>query len=237
MIWRKVLYTQFFVRAQLAPRYNKCTSLLMNPFHSFFFAYLPHSPLIAYILIFLGMVVEGEVTLFTALYLAQIGYLSFEYVGPVLIGGIFVGDFLWYRLGIFLHKHPRFARIRAFVERMTRLLDEQIVARPIHTLFVSKFTYGINRAAIVRAGALGIPLTTFLEADIMAVLAWLGVIGGIAYKLSLSLTHASRYIRYVEIGFIIGVLAFIIITHLVSKLSYANVKKTEQKVREKKQKS
>ena len=193
--------------------------------HSILLSHLPHATWVAYALLFVGMALEGEIVLFTALYLANVGYFSFSYLGPVIVTGIFVGDFLWYRLGIFLHTHPRFVKARVFIERYTRILDVQLLHRPVHTLFISKFTYGLNRPALIRAGAMGIPLTKFLEADIMAVVAWLTVIGGIGFGLSQSLESATHYIRYVEVGFVIGILAFIIITHLISKLFFYNVKK------------
>ena len=198
--------------------------------HLFFLTFPAHATFVAYLAAFIGMIVEGEVVLFTSLYLGTIGYFNFSYLGFVLVLGIFTGDFLWYRLGIFVANHPSLEWVDRRIEKLARVIDEQLDARPIHTLFISKFTYGLNRIALLRAGARKVPLITFLEADIMAVVAWLLIIGGISFGLSRSLAEAKKYIKYVEVGFVIGILAFIIITHIVSRISYANVEKTGKKV-------
>ncbi len=204
---------------------------------SLLLAYLPHSVALGYLLIFLGMAIEGELVLFTALYLANIGYFSYQNIGLVLVAGIFVGDFFWYRFGSFLHTHPRFSRARALLERVTRLIDDQLAIRPIHTFVVSKFIYGLNRTTLARAGVGGMGVTKFLEADILAVVAWLFVIGGAGYALSESLEGAARYIKYAEVGLLIGLLAFIILTQILSKIFFVNVKKNERRAHEQRSKS
>ncbi|MES2953063.1 MAG: hypothetical protein V4674_00700 [Patescibacteria group bacterium] len=199
---------------------------------SLLLAYLPHSVALGYLLVFLGMAIEGELVLFTALYLANIGYFSYQNIGLVLVVGIFASDFFWYRFGAFLHNHPRFSRARAFLERVTRLIDDQLAIRPIHTFIVSKFIYGLNRTTLARAGVSGMGVTKFLEADILAVVTWLFVIGGAGYALSESLENAARYIKYAEVGLLIGILAFIIITQILSKILFITVKKDERKAHE-----
>lgn len=196
--------------------------------HDLFIALLPETAFLAYLAVFIGMVVEGEVTLFTALYLGTIGFFNFQYLGMVLVLGIFAGDFLWYRLGIFVARHPWLSLLHDKIESNARILDEQLEARPIHTLFISKFTYGLNRIALMRAGATRIPLTTFLEADIMAVVVWLSLVGGIGFLLSKSFVEVTKYIKYVEVGFFAGIIIFIFATRFISRLSYANVRKTER---------
>lgn len=201
--------------------------------HDLFLAYLPETAFLAYLLVFFGMILEGEVTLFTALYLGMLGALDFKYLGIVLVLGIFTGDFLWYRFGFFVAHHPSLKWLDEKTERMARILDEQLEARPIHTLFISKFTYGLNRIALMRAGATKVPLTSFLEADIMAVSVWLSLVGGIGFILSKSFAEFARYIKYLEVGFVLGIIVFILLTQIVSRISYANVKKTERIVHEK----
>lgn len=193
--------------------------------HEQLLAHLPASHFLGYLILFVGMAIEGEFVLFAALYLASIGYFAYDIVGPVVVAGVFTGDFLWYRLGIFLHNHPSFARARAYIERVTALLDEQMVARPIHTLFISKFAYGLNRAAIARAGSLGIDLLKFLEADIMATFVWLCLMGGISFGVSAGLAQAQHYLKYVEVGFLLGIVAYLVFARVITKATYKSVKK------------
>lgn len=199
---------------------------------SILLSHLPHSVAVGYLFVFLGMVIEGELVLFTALFLTSIGYFSYQNIGPVLVAGIFTGDFLWFRFGGFLHNHPRFSKARAAIERVTRFIDDQIAERPIHTLFISKFIYGFNRTTLARAGASGMSVTQFLEADIMAVVAWLIVLGGAGYALAASLDQLATYLKYTEAALLVGIVGFFVITKIISKLFFLNVQKAEKRAQE-----
>jgi membrane protein DedA with SNARE-associated domain len=170
-----------------------------------------------YLIIFIGMILEGEAVLFTAFYLAHQGHLRPEIVVFVALAGIFIGDILWYKLGAHLEKSSIIAR--KIAAKASKQLDRRLVRRPLITIFISKFTYGIYHAVLLRTGALKIRFKTFLQAVISSSIIWFSLIGGLAYFSSVSMILLKRYFKYGEIGLVAGIIIFFTITHFISRIS------------------
>lgn len=182
-----------------------------------FIQYLYFLGWVVYLIIFIGMILEGEAVLFTAFYLAHQGHLRPEIVILVAMSGIFIGDILWYRLGGHLEKSSVIAR--KIAAKVSKRLDKHLIKQPLTTIFISKFTYGIYHGVLLRAGALKIRFKTFLRAVASSSLIWLALIGGLAYFSSVSMILLKRYFKYGEIGLVIGIIIFFIITHFISGFS------------------
>jgi len=172
---------------------------------------------IVYLIVFIGMILEGEAILFTALYLAHQGHLKPEIIILVALSGMFIGDILWYKLGSRLEKSSAFAR--KIAARVSKRLDKHLIKQPLTTIFIGKFTYGIYHAILLRAGALKIRFKTFLQAAISSSIIWFALIGGLAYFSSVSMNLLKRYFKYGEIGLVVGIIIFFVITHFISKFS------------------
>ena len=71
-----------------------------------FLHYLTSAQWLVYILVFIGMVLEGEAILFVAFYLASGRFLKLDILLLVVFTGVFLGDILWYKLGVYLEKIP-----------------------------------------------------------------------------------------------------------------------------------
>jgi len=170
-----------------------------------------------YPIIFIGMLLEGEAVLFAAFYLAHQGHLKPEIIILVALSGIFIGDILWYKLGARLEKSSAIAR--KIAAKVSKRLDKHLIKQPLTTIFISKFTYGIYHAVLLRAGALKIRFKTFLQAAISSSIIWFSLIGGLAYFSSVSMNLLKRYFKYGEIGLVVGIIIFFVITHFVSKIS------------------
>lgn len=186
--------------------------------HSILAPLADYAPIL-YVAIFLGMILEGEAVVFAAMLLMHQRVLSWTGGSIVVVTGLLSGDMLWYIAGrSYLHKLPFLARI---AHRVTRAFDRQLLRKPFRIIALSKFTYGIHHAILLRAGTLKIDKKRFVRMIVAANIIWLTVIGSIGYLLSASLAtlRFRHYIRYAELLVLAGILGFFFIERLIGTLS------------------
>ncbi|MFH1129625.1 MAG: VTT domain-containing protein [Patescibacteria group bacterium] len=178
-----------------------------------------------YVLIFIGMFVEGDAILFTAFYLASLGDLNVWTLIAVAIIGVIFGDIIWYKLGEHLEKRSGF--FRKIAAKITKPLDKRLAIRPISTLCITKFTYGIHHAVLLRAGATKLPFKKYIITMFCAAVFWTSVIGGLAYFSFVSFDLLKKYIKYGEIGLLFGIILFWIITHFLTKIGNKKIEEEQ----------
>ena len=174
---------------------------------------------LGYILIFLGMMFEGDTVLFVAIFLAHQGYLSFLPTILAALWGMILGDNLWYTLGTKMRFGQKFPIATRWAEQLAKPFDDHLRQNPFRTIFLAKFTYGFNRAIITRAGMLNLKWKKLEESDILATLLWMAIVGTIAYFSSASLSYLKDYIKYGEVALAIGIIFFIIFEKIISAQS------------------
>lgn len=172
---------------------------------------------VAYTALFFVLLVEGDLALFTAGYLSHGGYLDLGDTAFVAIAGVLIGDLLWYALGASLGRF--FPAANRWVERVTRPVAGRAASQPLGTLLITKFTYGFHRPFLLRAGALRMPLATFLRADLFASVLWMVVIGALGYVAAASFSHLQRYVRFAEVGLALGMLLFWALSIALTRLT------------------
>ena len=185
---------------------------------SLFLHYLLLARPVGYALVFLGMVFEGDVMLFTAFFLTREGFFDFGDMSFVVLVGVFLGDVIWYWLGS-EKIIGTFPRVRSWVEQLTRPFDSHMRERPFHTMFISKFTYGVHHLILMRFNMIGVPFKTFLKSDMPAAAAWAIILGSIGYFSSASLSLIQHYLRFAEISLLLGLLLFLFVWHWVAHVS------------------
>jgi len=170
---------------------------------------------LGYFLIFLGLLLEGEFILFTAAFLTHQGVFGFGHMAVVVVVGVLMGDVLWYLAGTRLAKtHYRWQK---WFNRIAGPFDRHIMKRPFHTIFISKFTYGLYHVIVLRAGILGVKLRDFLKADLPSVFIWSVVVGGLGYGASAFFLLLRHYLRFFEMALLLGLVSFFLILHLISR--------------------
>ncbi len=183
----------------------------------FFLSYLTSWQPLAYILIFLGMFLEGDLILFTAAFLIHQGILHPVPVIMTVLWGMLLGDNLWYTLGLkFRNRYPS---LNQWAEKLAAPLDDKLKNELFQTIFIAKFTYGIRSAILFRAGALKIKWQKIEPADILATLLWMIIIGTLGYLSSASLSYLKPYLRFGEIALLLGLLIFFGLEYLITKKS------------------
>ncbi|HEY4510336.1 MAG TPA: VTT domain-containing protein [Candidatus Paceibacterota bacterium] len=171
----------------------------------------------SYILVFFGVIMEGEVTLFTSAFLTRQGFLNIGYASITLLLGALAGDLMWYALGTRFGSSTSF--IMRWLNRVAGRFDNHITKSPIRTIFISKFTYGFHRAVLVRAGILGLPIKRIFRADFLVTVVWMIVVGGLGYALSASIPLVRKSVHLVESMFLIFFIGFIILEFIITKIS------------------
>jgi membrane protein DedA with SNARE-associated domain len=183
--------------------------------HTLFLHYLEVFRTAAYAVIFLGLVLEGELVLFTALVLAHQGYLRIGELIPVVIVGVLLGDYLWYRVGRYMGDTPsRFSHLAA---KASKIFSRSITDNPLRVLLVSKFTYGLHRLTLVSVGIHKLPPKIFFRNDALAVCVWLAVVGSAAWAASASLSLFKHYLKYAEASIFAAVFIVYLLEWAVAK--------------------
>lgn len=190
---------------------------------SIFLHYVDQLSWAIYVVAFLCLLIEGEGVLFVCAYLTNGGYLNPIILIPVVVVAVFTGDVLWFKLGGWLE--ARFPGIRSWADRIAAPLDRFLLSRLLHTLLFIKFAYGLGRATLLRIGTLKIPTKDFIKADFCAASVWIIVIGGLGYAFSASMALLKHYMKYAEVGILIGLCVLFTVTHLVAKYGIREMKK------------
>ena len=185
--------------------------------HSFFLYYLVASRPLGYTLAFLGLMIEGDVTLFSIAFLTREGFFDVGDMLIIILLAVFIGDLLWYQAG--KHLLTKFPKLSKLTERFSQPFEKQLTNNPARTLLVTKFTYGVHHAVLMRMGMLNVNFRQFIKKDIIAIIIWVAIIGGIGYFSAFSLEYLRKYMRYAEVSLLFGLLAFFAIEHLLKIIS------------------
>lgn len=165
---------------------------------------------LTYAVTFFGMIIEGDVLLFTIAFLVRSGYIDFWDTAFFVVSGTLFGDMFWYWLGTKISYLPE--RLRFRIVKVAQPFDRQLVSRPFWAIFITKFTYGLHHPILTRAGSQGLPLRKFLKIDIPASFAWMIVVSSLGYFTSYSIGLLSQYFRYVEIALVVVIVIFIFLS-------------------------
>lgn len=169
---------------------------------------------LAYALVFVGIVLEGEATLFTSAFLAWQGILRPIPTAIAVLAGVVLGDLGWYWTGRLCRLPGRASRLAC---RLSGPIDGQLGKRPSKAIFLSKFTYGLNHITLLRAGSRHLPLRVFLAGDLPAGLLWATAVGGLGYFSGASINLVKHYVKYAEVGLLIALAIFYLLLTLISR--------------------
>ncbi len=185
---------------------------------SLLFSYLIWWRPIGYALISFGMMLEGDIVLFAGALLMHQGFFDVGDMVVVVLGGVLIGDVLWYYLGFrLIGRAPSF--LVRWIERIAYPFDAHIRERPFRTIFISKFAYGMHHALLARAGMIRLPFRKFFRDDALASAVWILIIGGLGYASSASFFFLKHYLRFAEGVILVGILAVVLLEYGVARRS------------------
>lgn len=182
-----------------------------------FIHYLTISRTLGYFLIFLGMIIEGDILLFTAGFLTQQKNFDLGDIFLVVLSGALIGDILWYYLGFRFNHSQKFSFMRVWMDKVSKLFDAQLQRGPFKTIFVAKFLYGLHHISLIVCGNLKFPIKKLLKIDTLTTIVWIILVGGLGYIAGFSFFLVKRYLHFIEIGLLLSIICFFLLLNFISR--------------------
>ncbi|MEK7459901.1 MAG: VTT domain-containing protein, partial [Patescibacteria group bacterium] len=170
----------------------------------------------AYVVIFLGLIFEGEIILISAGILAHLGALDFGItLFFVLFGGL-VKTLLFYRLGEFIHKKWNHTKLMKYIEERVFNFMPHFDKKPFWSIFISKFIMGVNYLVIIFSGYKKIDYKTYLKAEFFSTIIWAPLLLTLGYFFSYTALNISKEISRFFLIIIILIIGFVLFDKLLA---------------------
>lgn len=160
-----------------------------------------------YLVLFLGMIVEGEVVLMTAGILANLNAFSLEEIFLVAYLGVLANDVIWYQIGIYLKNNHGHKDLILRAEKKVRSLLPNVEKNPAFAIFISKFVAGINHPTLVILGFFRTNFKYFMKLQVLASLVWTLVFLSLGFVFGHTAINVSRKIHMFIISAVVLMLA------------------------------
>jgi membrane protein DedA with SNARE-associated domain len=177
--------------------------------------YLSISRPLGYLLIFFGVMVEGDLFLLMTVFLTALGFFDRYDMLTVAALGTVAGDGVWFWLG------RRYFRADNAVGRW---LQHRIAKLHLHfekklfwKLLATKFIYGTHHVAVLALGASPMSVRRYLKSEVPATVLWVGMIGGLGLMFATSFHALKRSLHYVEIGLLLAAVIYLAIDRLLRR--------------------
>ena len=167
---------------------------------------------IAYMLITLGVIIEGEIVVVIAGIFANLGSLNIfvAFIATMIGGG--TKSVLGYSLGYYLQKHHSGKPIINQAERRVNYFLPRFSEKPFWSILVSRFLIlGLHWFSLIFSGYKKIKLRTFAEAELASLMLWSVSVLALGYFFSFTALSISRDIRkFIGIIFLFFIAFFIL---------------------------
>lgn len=175
-----------------------------------------HNQILAYAVIYVGLVFEGEFTIISTGILAHLGALNFWIsLLFILLGGL-SKTFFGYALGGYLYKKFNHNNFFRYIQKRVYNFVPRFKTKPFWSIFISKFIMGANNIVIIFCGYEKINYKKFLKAEIIATAIWAPLLLTLGYIFSYTALHVSREIWRFSMVILVLFIIFILFDKLVS---------------------
>lgn len=170
---------------------------------------------IIYLLIFLGVFLEGEIVVILAGIFAYLGSIDTVIVFLSTISGGAIKSVFGYSLGCFLQKKYSNNNILKQAEDKIHTFFPNFLNKPFRSVFISRFLIlGMYWFTLIYSGYKKIKLKTFIWAEILSLITWSLIMFGLGFFFSHTALLVSKDIR----NFIIIILAFFVAFLILEKM-------------------
>jgi membrane protein DedA with SNARE-associated domain len=172
---------------------------------------------IAYLLVTLGVIIEGEIVVVIAGIFAHLGSLNIfiAFIATMIGGGI--KSVLGYSLGYYLEKHHSAKPLVAQSERRVNYFLPRFAERPFWSVFLSRFLIlGFHWFSLLFAGYKKIKVRVFAEAELASLMVWSISVLALRYFFSYTALSISRDIRKFIVIIFLFLLGFFILEKLIA---------------------
>lgn len=170
---------------------------------------------IVYLLIVLGMIIEGEVVVVMSGIFAHLGSLNIYWIILFIIVGGVIKSGLIYFIGFYLQKNHSHNKFLCKTEKRINYFLPNFLNKPFLSIFLSRFLIlGMHSFALVFAGFKKIKLKTYIKAEAISLVVWSTLMLSIGFFFSFTALSISRDVR----KFLGIILIFFIAFFLVEKI-------------------
>lgn len=150
----------------------------------------------AYLLLFLGVVIEGEIVVIIAGIFAHLKSLNlFMCIVATVLGGL-SKSIIGYSFGYYLqdnHSH------RSFLNKITRRIHyflPRFIEKPFFSIFISRFfIFGLNWVTLIYSGYKKVKISIYAKAELCSLAIWSVGFISLGYFFSLTALSISHDIR------------------------------------------
>lgn len=174
-----------------------------------------HYQVLAYMIIFLGLIVEGEVVLITTGILSHLGALNVWFSLCFVLAGGLTKTFSGYYIGRIIHEKWNHTKLLKFIEKKVLMVMPHFNQKPFWSIFISKFIFGINYMVIILSGYEKIDFKKFLKAEICSTIVWAPALLALGYFFSYTALNVSREIWKFSLVILILVMLFFLFDKLI----------------------
>lgn len=177
--------------------------------------FFENNQLLAYLMIFLWVILEGEFILVVTGILVHLGVLSFTEAFLVGFLGAFTKTICWYYTGVLIFKKYPHSRFFRYLEKKVFSILPNFKKRPFWSIFGSKFIYGINHFTMIFSGYLKVKFQKYFKAEMFSSIPWVCGLLLLGYFFSFTALNITQNVRNFVILILIFLLAFLFIEKLI----------------------
>ncbi|MFA6585644.1 MAG: hypothetical protein WCS86_00585 [Candidatus Paceibacterota bacterium] len=172
--------------------------------------------ILAYLVIFLGLIFEGEIVVITTGILSYLGALNFWVALIFIIAGGIAKTFGGYYLGGYIYKKYNDHEFFKYLERRVAYFMPRFLEKPFWSIFISKFIMGVNYLIVLFSGYKKINLKTYLKAELLSTAIWAPLLLSLGFFFSQTALSYSKEINKFSLIILILVVVFLLFDKLVA---------------------
>lgn len=171
---------------------------------------------LVYLVILLGLIIEGEIFVISAGILAHLGALD-PYFSLIFIWlGMLLKTFIGYYLGGLIQRKWRTTKFIRYMNKRVLGIMPGFKKKPFWSVFISKFIMGANNVVILFSGFHNIDFKKYLRAEISASLIWAPLMLCLGYFFSYAALRVSHEVWRFSLIVLILIVIFFVVDKMIS---------------------
>ena len=174
-----------------------------------------------YIIIFIGMIIEGPIVITVSAFAASLGYFNIFIVFLLAIIGDLIGDFLHFMIGKFLGKKiiERHGKKAGLNKKIINFLERSFKKHLIKIMMFLKLVPPFTSIGLLLIGSSKIKIRKFIITSLLTTLPMVIFYTTLGYFLGALSNKILRYIRLGEYTLFFGLISIIIVYIIVKKIA------------------
>jgi membrane protein DedA with SNARE-associated domain len=177
----------------------------------------------AYLAMFLGMFIEGELILILAGILIRGGHLDFFDTLFIAFVAVVLHDIVYWLIGKKLAERGKQKFLFFNLERISPILEKIKNNNELY-IFVSKFAWNLNRFVLIASGYIGTPFKKFIRYSLPAGFIWAITFISLGFIFAQKTEILKKDLKTVAVSLTIFLLAVIVLENLFQKIFNNNKK-------------